>query len=100
MRNLTFAAVFALALNAGAATKVPGYDLSKGLLIENNVVLTELPKFRNATDAASSDYYRPEVESKTDPLMVGGWTESGAYPAYIGAVKPYVAVPGLLIYVR
>lgn len=90
----------AAALNGGTATEVSGYDLSKGLLIENNVVLAELPKFLNTMNAADPDYYRPRGESKTDPLVAGGWTDGGAYPAYIGAVKPYVAVPGLLIYIR
>lgn len=95
-------AYYALALNGGTATEVSGYDLSKGLLIENNVVLEKLPEFQNTTDATNSGYYRPLVESKTDPLVAGGWTDNGAYPAYIGALKPQVqsSSSGLLIIVR
>lgn len=89
-------------LNGGTATEVAGYDLSKGLLIENNVVLAGLPKFQNTTDATNPGYYRPRVEDKADPLLKGGWTGDGVYPAYIGAVKPYFngSGSGLLIYVR
>lgn len=90
----------AAALNGGSATEVSGYDLSRGLLIENNVVLEKLPEFQNTTDVTDPGYYRPQVESKTDQLVAGGWTDNGAYPAYIGALKPQVPVPGLLIFIR
>ena len=76
-----------------------GYTFNSRMVVDGNVVYAEQPKFQNTTDATLPGYYRPMVV-KTDPLMVGGWTESGAYPAYIGAVQPYVAIPGLMIIVR
>ena len=92
-------AYYALALNGGTATEVPGYDLSKGLLVENNVVLAAAPVFMS-TDPASPNFYRPK-QSK-NPTWIGkgkAWTDGGKYPDYIGAVEPLVT-GGLILYVR
>lgn len=93
-------AYYASALNGGTATEVSGYDLSKGLLVEDNFVLAAAPVFKS-TNPASPDFYRPK-QSK-NPQWIGkhlAWTNDGEYPDYIGAVKPQVPVPGLLIIVR
>lgn len=87
--------------HTGSFRDVPDeYTFNEKMVVDGNVVLTEMPRFAKTTDPASPDFYRPRTEDKSDPLMIGGWTDSGAYPAYIGAVEPYVKSSGLLILVR
>lgn len=88
--------------HAGVFRDVPdGYTFNSRMVVDGNVVLAKLPEFQNTTDVMDPGYYRPMVV-KTDPLVAGGWTDSGAYPAYIGALKPQVqsSSSGLLIIVR
>lgn len=92
-------AYYALALNGGTATEVSGYDLSKGLLVENNFALAAAPVFMS-TDPASPNFYRPK-QSK-NPTWIGkgkAWTDGGKYPDYIGAVEPF-RTAGLVLFVR
>ena len=89
----------AAALNGGSATEVSGYDLSKGLLVEDNFILAAAPEFMS-TDPTSPNFYRPK-QSK-NPTWIGkdkAWTDGDKYPDYIGAVEPIIA-NGFFIYFR
>ena len=68
-------------------------------VVVDNRLLAELPRFSNTTDPASPDFYRPKATSKRDPLVAGGWTDDGKYPAYIGAVEPLV-IGGFTLYIQ
>ena len=82
-------------ISIGTATELEGYDLSKGLTIEKNRVLTEVPRFLS-TDLNSPDYYR--LKSRK-----GDWafaTATGGYPNYVGAIEPQLMADGFSIVVR
>ncbi|MBR4894752.1 MAG: hypothetical protein IKZ36_06090, partial [Kiritimatiellae bacterium] len=82
-------------ISTGTATELEGYDLSKGLTIEKNYVLTEVPRFLS-TDLNSPDYYR--LKSRK-----GDWafaTATGGYPNYVGAIEPQLMADGFSIVVR
>lgn len=82
-------------ISTGTATELEGYDLSKGLTIEKNRVLTEVPRFLS-TDLNSPDYYR--LKSRK-----GDWafaTATGGYPNYVGAIEPQLMADGFSIVVR
>ena len=74
-------------LTNGPATQVSGYDLSKGCMITNNVVLAEAPAFVSKK-LDSPDFCRPA--SRNGDWVGSGyaWTgEDGEYDDWIGA-KP------------
>ena len=81
----------------GSVYLVPNYTLTDHATVVDNVAVSSL-KFRS-TNPASPDFCRPKVADKRDVLMVGGWTDDGKYPAYIGAVEPLVT-GGMIILVR
>lgn len=81
----------------GSVYLVPNYTLTDHATVVDNVMVSAI-KFRS-TNPASPDFYRPKVMDKRDVLMVGGWTDNGKYPAYIGAVEPLVT-GGLILYIR
>ena len=74
-------------ISGGAATQVSGYELSKGCMITNNVVLAEAPAFVSKK-LDSPDFCRPA--SRNGDWVGSGyaWTgEDGEYDDWIGA-KP------------
>ena len=85
-------------VSGGAATQVPGYDLSKGCTITNNIVLDNPPSFAS-TRLDSPDFCRPLQRS-------GGWVnpghawigDNGEYADWIGA-KP-ASMSGIKISLR
>ena len=82
-------------ISTGTATELEGYDLSKGLAIEKNYVLTQAPRFLS-TDLESPDFYR--LKSRK-----GDWafaTATGGYPNYVGAIEPQLMADGFSIVVR
>ena len=82
-------------ISIGTATELEGYDLSKGLTIEKNYILTEAPRFVS-TDLESPDFYR--LKSRK-----GDWafaTATGGYPNYVGAIEPQLIADGFSIVVR
>jgi hypothetical protein len=81
--------------STGTVTELEGYNLSKGLKVENNTVLTVAPIFIS-TDPSSPDFMR--VKSKK-----GDWayaTAVGGYPNYVGAVEPLYRPNGMFIFIR
>ena len=73
---------------AGTATELPNYDISNGLAISGNYVLTAAPKF-NSKDLSSSDFYRPvKISGAAWTLSGAAWTDDGLYADFIGAKKP------------
>ena len=78
-------------ISGGAATQVSGYDLSKGCMITNNVVLAEAPAFVS-TKLDSPDFCRP-ASRNGDWVGAGyAWTgEDGEYDDWIGAKPGIVA---------
>lgn len=84
----------------GAFRDVPeGYSFSEKMVVEGNVALATAPRFVKPKEPTSPDFYRAKVQYKTDDLMVGGWTDGGKCPAYIGAVEP-VILGGMVLYIR
>ena len=82
-------------ISTGTATELEGYDLSKGLTIEKNYILTEAPRFVS-TDLESPNFYR--LKSRK-----GDWafaTATGGYPNYVGAIEPQLMADGFSIVVR
>lgn len=71
------------------------YDEER-MTIDGNFERTEPLDYIRLSDPSSPDFYRPRISEKRDPLMVGGWTNDGTYPAYIGALEPIFRL-GLLI---
>ena len=84
----------------GAFRDVPeGYSFSEKMVVEGNVALATAPRFVKPKEPTSPDFYRAKVQYKTDELKVGGWTDGGKCPAYIGAVEP-VILGGMVLYIR
>ena len=78
-------------ISGGAATQVSGYDLSKGCMITNNVVLSAPPAFVS-TKLDSPDFCRPA--SRNGDWVGSGyaWTgENDEYDDWIGAKPGIVA---------
>lgn len=81
--------------DAGKALSLEGYDLSKGLKVENNTVLSSAPRFIS-TDPASPDFMRLKSKKTDWPYA----SSSGGYPNYVGAVEPLYCPCGLVVTVR
>ncbi len=82
-------------ISIGTATGLEGYDLSKGLAIENNRTLADAPRFIS-TDIQSPDYYRLRSRKGDWPFAAS----SVGYPGYVGALEPLLMPSGILIMVR
>jgi len=80
-------------ISGGVATNVPGYDLSKGCAITNNIVLDAWPTFMSM-DLSSPNFMRPRASRNPTWATRGvAWTNavSGCKTGlcdYIGAVEP------------
>ena len=91
-------------ISGGVATNVPGYDLSKGCAITNNIVLGEWPTFMSM-DLGSPNFMRPRASRNPTWATRGvAWTNavSGCKTGlcdYIGAVEPLASSP-LIINLR
>ena len=86
-------------ISGGVATNFPGYDLSKGCEIADNIVLSAPPAFVS-TKLDSPDFCRPrESRNPTWAKQGFAWTDDGKYPDYIGAVEPLTSSP-LIINLR
>ena len=73
-----------------------GLDGTRAIIVDNKT-MDSMPVFKSTT-FGDPDFYRPKA-AKTDPIVSGGWTDNGKYPAYIGAVEPLVT-GGMIILVR
>ena len=82
-------------INTGTATQLDGYDLSKGLTIENNRVLTEAPRFIS-TDPQSPDFCRLKARKGDWPFAAS----SQGHPSFVGAVEPLIIPDGFSIFIR
>lgn len=80
---------------AGKALSLEGYDLSKGLKVENNTEIAEAPRFMS-TDVNSPDFMRPRARKGDYPFSasVGGYTN------YVGAQEPKLRPEGMRVIIR
>ncbi|MBR2920172.1 MAG: hypothetical protein IKL02_08405 [Kiritimatiellae bacterium] len=81
--------------DAGKALSLEGYDLSRGLKVENNTVIAEAPRFMS-TDVNSPDFMRPRAR-KGDYLFSAA---VGGYPNYVGAQEPKLRPEGMRVIIR
>jgi PKD repeat protein len=80
---------------AGKALSLEGYDLSKGLKVENNTVLSAAPRFMS-TDMNSPDFMRLKAKKGDYPFSAA----TGGYPNYVGAQEPMLRSDGMRIIIR
>lgn len=80
---------------AGKALSLEGYDLSKGLKVENNTVLSAAPRFMS-TDMNSPDFMRLKAKKGDYPFSAA----AGGYPNYVGAQEPMLRLDGMRIIIR
>ena len=80
---------------AGKALSLEGYDLSKGLKVENNTVLSAAPRFLS-TDMNSPDFMRLKAKKGDYPFSAA----AGGYPNYVGAQEPMLRLDGMRIIIR
>lgn len=80
---------------AGKALSLEGYDLSKGLKVENNTVLSAAPRFMS-TDLNSPDFMRLKAKKGDYPFSAA----TGGYPNYVGAQEPMLRPDGMRIIIR
>ncbi len=86
-------------LITGTALEQDGY--SDNLTQTDNIVLTEAPVFINTSDVKSDNFYRPKQgANETWAIRGAAWTNSGAYPDYIGAMAPNYTRAGFTMIVR
>lgn len=81
--------------DAGKALSLEGYDLSKGLKVENNTVIAEAPRFMS-TDVNSPDFMRPRARKGDYPFSAA----VGGYPNYVGAQEPKLRPEGMRVIIR
>ena len=81
--------------DAGKALSLEGYDLSKGLKVENNTVIAEAPRFIS-TDMNSPDFMRLRARKGDYPFSAA----VGGYPNYVGAQAPEFRPDGMLMIIR
>ena len=75
--------------HTGVFRDVPdGYTFNSRMVVDGNVIVTKTPDFLRTKDPSSPDFYRPKVNNRRDPLVIGGWTDDDRYPAYVGALRP------------
>ena len=85
-------------ISGGDATQVPGYDLSKGCTITNNIVLDSLPAFAS-TQLDSPDFCRPLQRNSSWVGSGYAWTgDNGEYADWIGAKQ--ASGSGIKIFLR
>lgn len=80
---------------AGKALSLEGYDLSRGLKVENNTVIAEAPRFMS-TDVNSPDFMRPRARKGDCPFSAA----VGGYPNYVGAQEPKLRPEGMRVIIR
>ena len=80
---------------AGKALSLQGYDLSRGLKVENNTVIAEAPRFMS-TDVNSPDFMRPRARKGDYPFSAA----VGGYPNYVGAQEPKLRPEGMRVIIR
>jgi hypothetical protein len=86
LRNNAYAGV----LTGGTAARIAGYDLSSGMEIVDNIVISAPLEFICTNDIYSVDFYRVRCRQGDPNLKRLGWQgENGEYPRYIGALPPY-----------
>lgn len=81
--------------DAGKALSLEGYDLSRGLKVENNTVIAEAPRFMS-TDVNSPDFMRPRARKGDYPFSAA----VGGYPNYVGAQEPKLRPEGMRVIIR
>ena len=81
--------------DAGKALSLEGYDLSKGLKVENNTVIAEAPRFMS-TDVNSPDFMKPRARKGDYPFSAA----VGGYPNYVGAQEPKLRPEGMRVIIR
>ncbi len=90
----------ATGLSEGTATTLANYDISNGLAISGDYVLTTAPKF-NSTDLSSPDFYCPVKFSGAAWTLPGAaWTDGGLYADFIGAKKPNAGRAATIVIMR